>query len=584
MRVSTHPPRAGLAAPAFFLLAALGPLHAQELSVSLQEVVSELDQPIGIENRGSPGLFIIEQAGVVELLLAGSLQSPPFLDVSSRVTTSGNEQGLLGLAFHPDYATNGVFFIYYTEDTAGDSVIERCTELSGGPNQGDCSAEDIIFTLPQPAANHNGGKIAFGPDGYLYVALGDGGGGGDPNENAQDITDLHGKILRLDVDGDDFTGDPDRDYAIPPDNPFVGKAGADEIWAFGLRNPWRFSFDRLSGDLWIGDVGQQDWEEINYEPAGGPGGRNYGWDVLEGFHCFEDMPSGSCNDFLNGGSTLPVVEIDSSGTGNCSVTGGFRYRGVADPELLGYYVYGDFCSGRIWALRPDCSGGWVNQEVAHTTNQITSFGEDAAGELYLVDRANGTLYLLEAQPAVARLLAPSIDVIQFGEHSVNDVDFREVFFEYAGAGPDNLQIDAFDLSDTDHFFVDVNGGSDPCGATPVSLGPAQDCTANVYFLPGRQGDFDENLCVSGNMPAVSISLRATVSCSGADDDSVANVTVTDDSFFSACLTLTGGPNVTVQAANLAEFRAGQSIAIDGEFTVQQGATLSLVIDPVLARP
>lgn len=390
-------PRRSLVGP--FLLAAswllaMAPAGAQELAVTLQEVAGGLDQPIGIEHAGdgSGRLFVIEQPGRIVIVQDGTVFATPFLDVTDRVTTAGGEQGLLGLAFHPDYASNGVFFIHYTEDTAGDTVIERCVVSTDDPNRGDCSAEDIIFTLPQPRANHNGGKIAFGPDGYLYIALGDGGGGGDPEENAQDTTDLHGAILRLDVDADAFPGDPDRDYAIPGDNSFVGQTGADEIWAFGLRNPWRFSFDRTTGDIWTGDVGQADWEEIDFEPAGDAGGRNYGWDVLEGAHCFEDDPPGSCDDFLNGGSTLPVLEYSSDGTGHCSVTGGFRYRGTREPQLFGVYLFADFCSGTVWGTLPNSTGDWEKRILAETGRRISSFGENENGELFLVDRSDGTLH------------------------------------------------------------------------------------------------------------------------------------------------------------------------------------------------
>ena len=263
---------------------------------------------------------------------------------------------MLGLAFHPDYTTTGFFYVNYT-DNLGDTVVARYTVSAKDPNVADPDSAQTVLTQDQPFSNHNGGQVAFGPDGYLYIALGDGGSGGDPQENGQNLNTWLGKILRVDVNGDDFPGDPNRNYAVPPDNPFVSDPNAlDEIWAYGVRNPWRCTFDRVTGDFFIADVGQGAWEEINFQPAASPGGENYGWDVLEGGlhgpqpvpggNCFEDFPQGSCNAFLNGGSTLPVLEYSHSF--GCSVTGGYRYRGQLYPQLDGIYFYSDLCSGIIW--------------------------------------------------------------------------------------------------------------------------------------------------------------------------------------------------------------------------------------------
>src|SRR6266542_1933964 len=276
-------------------------------TIQLQPVVSGLTMPVTVTNAGdgSGRLFIVQQTGQIRIFTNGTLLLAPFLDISDLVSCCG-EQGLLGLAFHPDYATNGFFYVDYT-DNAGNTVVARYSVSENDPNVADPDSAQTVLTQVQPFSNHNGGQLAFGPDGSLYIAFGDGGSAGDPQENGQNLETWLGKILRVDINGDDFPGDPDRNYAVPPDNPFVGVPGLDEIWAYGVRNPWRCTFDRVTGDFFIADVGQGNWEEIDFQPANSTGGENYGWDVLEGMHCFEDIPQGSCNQFLNGGSTLPVL-------------------------------------------------------------------------------------------------------------------------------------------------------------------------------------------------------------------------------------------------------------------------------------
>jgi glucose/arabinose dehydrogenase len=285
------------------------------------------------------------------------------------VGSNGNEQGLLGLAFHPQYQENGRFFINYT-DVNGDTVIARF-QVSDDPDIADLSSEEALLGVDQPFANHNGGVAAFGPDGYLYLGLGDGGSQGDPMENAENTNVLLGKILRIDVD----SADP---YAIPADNPF-----GNEVWAYGLRNPWRFSFDKSTGDLYIGDVGAGDWEEIDFLPAGSPGGANFGWDHREGAHDFEGGgPEGMID---------PVAEY-SHPEGGCSVTGGFVYRGSM-PEWNGIYLYGDYCTGMIWGLL-NTDGGWQNQLLFDMDVTITSFGQDQNSELYLLSDNGGVFRLV----------------------------------------------------------------------------------------------------------------------------------------------------------------------------------------------
>jgi glucose/arabinose dehydrogenase len=356
--------------------------------VQLTEVASGFDRPLGLTSPsdGSGRLFVIQQSGRVRIIEGSSYQDPPFLDVTDLISPevfSGDysERGLLGLAFHPDYAENGLFFVNYT-DLSGSTVVARYSVSADDPDLADPSSAVIILTVAQPYRNHNGGHLAFGLDGYLYIGLGDGGSGGDPQGNGQNTSALLGKMLRIDVDG----GDP---YAIPDDNPFVNDASyAPEIWALGLRNPWRYGFDRATGDLYIADVGQGDWEEVNFQPADSTGGENYGWNIYEGTHPF------------SGGSApadqvLPIAEY--SHAQGVSITGGYVYRGAAIPDLQGAYLYGDWGSGTVWTAYRDADNAWQISEFLETGRNISSFGEDEQGELYLVDYAGAVLRLNPVQ-------------------------------------------------------------------------------------------------------------------------------------------------------------------------------------------
>jgi glucose/arabinose dehydrogenase len=338
-------------------------------------VTGGLDSPIDIQSAGDERLFVVEQVGRIRIVESGVLQPGPFLDMSDRVGSEGNEQGLLGLAFHPDFEQNGAFFVNYT-DVSGDTVVSRF-HLTEDPNRADPSSETVILAYDQPYANHNGGGLAFGPDGYLYIGSGDGGSGGDPEGRAQNHDTLLGKLLRIDVDG----GSP---YAIPPDNPFASGGGRPEIWAFGLRNPWRFAFDPATEDLYVGDVGQGDWEEVDFLAAGSPGGTNFGWDFREGQHDYEGgAPEGL---------TDPIAEY-SHGEGGCSITAGRVVRDRALPAWQGVFLYGDYCTGYIWGVLRDSSGAWRSARLFETGLRITSFGTGSAGEIYLLDRGGG-LYRL----------------------------------------------------------------------------------------------------------------------------------------------------------------------------------------------
>jgi len=299
--------------------------------------------------------------------------SQPFLNIGAKVSCCG-ERGLLGLAFAPGYASSGRFYLDYT-NTAGDTVIAQY-RVSANPDMADPASESILLIIPQPFSNHNGGQLRFGPDGYLYIGMGDGGSSGDPFNNAQSLSSLLGKILRVDVESQ-----PGQ-LRIPPTNPFVNRPGArGEIWAFGLRNPWRFSFDRANNDLYIADVGQDSFEEVDFQPAGSPAGVNYGWNVMEGLHCYNAT---SCN---MQGLTLPVLEY-SHANGACSITGGFVYRGRGSPGMQGTYIYGDYCNGMIWGLERQGTP-WVNRLMLASGFFVTTFGEDEAGEIYVGDASHG---------------------------------------------------------------------------------------------------------------------------------------------------------------------------------------------------
>jgi len=371
------------------ILALLLSCTANAQTIALTQLASGFDQPLGIAHAGDTRLFVIQQTGRVSIFDGTNRLAQPFLDVSSLVSCCG-ERGLLGLAFHPRYRDNGFFYIDYT-DRNGNTVVARYSVSATDPNRADPASARVLLNVAQPF----GGHLAFGPDNYLYIGLGDGGSAGDPGNRAQDLSTLLGKILRIDVDGASR-------YAIPPSNPFVNRAGArGEIWAFGLRNPWRFSFDRTTGDLRIADVGQDSWEEVNFAPATSIGGENYGWRKMEGTHCFN--PSTNCRD---ASMTLPIFEY--SHAEGCSITGGYVYRGAKYPALKNTYLFADYCSGSVWATKRSADGTFSTRKVLSTNASVTSFGEDAAGELYLVDGARGIVYAIrETTPSTPRRRAAS---------------------------------------------------------------------------------------------------------------------------------------------------------------------------------
>lgn len=355
-------------------------------TIDLKLTASSLSNVTCIANAhdGSGRLFVTEKAGVVKVLNATGGVATAFLDIRPLVLTDANERGLLGLAFHPGYATNGMFYVYFTAlDTS--NMVARFNASPASASSVNTNTMATVIRLPHPGqSNHNGGDLQFGPDGYLYLAPGDGGSGCDPPNNAQSLSSPLGKLLRIDVNN--FA----TNYTIPPSNPFIATAGArPEIWAYGLRNPWRFSFDRLTGDLFIGDVGQGAREEVDFQAAGSAGGQNYGWRLYEG------LLTNTCSvTFSNIPTVLPILDYDHT-SGRCSITGGYRYRGAAIPPLVGAYLYGDYCGGQIYGATPSLAGVWSSVLLTDTVFAVTTFGEDEAGELYVsryANNVNGGIY------------------------------------------------------------------------------------------------------------------------------------------------------------------------------------------------
>ncbi len=369
--------------------------------VELELFTDGFTRPVAIANAGDNRLFIVEQAGRISIVdSTGKTNEQPFLDIRDKIKSTGNEQGLLGLAFHPEYKSNGLFYVNYT-NLSGSTVISRFACHWSNPDSALSDSEFTILSFDQPYSNHNGGDLKFGPDGYLYIASGDGGNRGDPENRAQNPDELLGKMLRIDVDG----GSP---YAIPESNPFTDSATVlDEIWAMGLRNPWRFSFDRETGDLWIGDVGQGEWEEINFQVADSKGGENYGWRCYEGTESYNLTDCPDANSFV-----LPVYAYDHGPTGGCSVTGGYVYRGNDFPSLTGYYFFTDYCTNRLVSLH-DSAGNWVGSEYDEYPNEgFSTFGENYTGELFIAGLNSGKVYRIKS--------ADALSSISYGSNFVNE--------------------------------------------------------------------------------------------------------------------------------------------------------------------
>ncbi|MCU1347221.1 MAG: hypothetical protein JWO56_251 [Acidobacteria bacterium] len=353
------------------ILGGMSGATAQAQQLAIKRLASGHRDTTSIVHAGDSRLVLTQQRGQILIWDGTRILPALFLDLSSKVSCCG-ERGLLSVAFHPRYRENGLFFVNYT-DTSGTTVVARYSVSAADRNVADPNSGTILLTIAQPFDNHNGGELQFGPDRYLYIGMGDGGSAGDPQNNGQNLNSLLGKLLRIDVD----SGSP---YAIPPSNPFATSSSArHEIWAYGLRNPWRFSFDRENGDLWIADVGQNAWEEVDLQRSTSIGGENYGWRKMEATHCFN--PSSNCRDAT---MTLPVTEYFHSQS-RCSITGGYRYRGARYPAMRGKYFFADFCTGEIWGMTEGTAGSWTSAVLLDTALQPTTFGEDENGELYIAE-------------------------------------------------------------------------------------------------------------------------------------------------------------------------------------------------------
>ncbi len=367
-------------------------------NIQLVEIASNFVKPVDIAHARDARLFIVEQRGRIQIINEQGERLPEaFLNIENKIGSSAGERGLLGLTFHPNYADNGFFYVNYTR-TNGATRIARFTTSLNNPNIADPNSEVVLLTIDQPFGNHNGGGIKFGADGYLYIGMGDGGSGGDPQNNSQNDNSLLGKMLRLDVDN----GEP---YAIPEDNPFVNTTTIrNEIWATGLRNPWRFSFDRTTQDLWIADVGQNSWEEVSFQPSTSEGGENYGWRCKEGFENFSPNDCAT-NELL----IEPIHVYRTGGPDGASITGGFVYRGSTSPALVGHYIYGDYVSQKIWSLSSNDTNEWTNQELLNSGIRISTFGEDESGELYVAGHSQGKIFQIMGDPISAVNNIPSLE-------------------------------------------------------------------------------------------------------------------------------------------------------------------------------
>ena len=545
----------------------------QGVEVELELVAGGLDRPVGVTHAGdgSGRLFIAEQSGAIRILEGGAVRETPFLDLRDAVTCCG-EMGLLGLAFHPDFASNDLFYVHYS-DLDGDNVLAEYA-VSDDPSVADPLSARTLLSVEQPFGNHNGGHLAFGPDGYLYVALGDGGSAGDPLDQGQDLSTLLGSLLRIDVDG----ADPGLEYSIPGSNPFVDVPGAArEIWAYGLRNPWRFSFDRATGDLWIGDVGQNAFEEIDLEVAGGAGGVNYGWRKMEGFECFE--PPVGCDD---GTLTTPIYAYPHVGGG--SVTAGYRYRGSAHPSWTGLFFLADFALDEGRVSVPRCDGVWEFRTLPAFDLSVATFGEDEEGELYAVDYrfadSDSDLYRLRAVPETGPELGFVPASVEFGGLALGGSAEREVVVSHVGAGPEAVVVAEIIAPDTP-FTVDLAAGATPCGEAPC-LAPGESCTLAVRFDPAVAGNFTDELFLDANSPVRAVPLDgfAAEPCEHEAAVEVRARTISGSETVEACRSIEVGPDVEVAGTGSLTLRAGEVVRL-GDGTAVRGGELRAEIDRLL---
>ena len=484
--------------------------------IDLELITTGFNEPVDIASAGDERLFIVSRHGTIEILYP-DLSVSTFLDIDDRVGSGGGEQGLQGLVFHPDYASNGFFYVNYT-DTLGDTHISRFSVSAGDPDLADPDSELLLIYADQPANNHNSGDLNFGPDGYLWLCTGN--GGGPANGNAQDTTSILGKVLRIDVDG----GSP---YAIPADNPFIGEPGVDEMWALGLRNPWRFSFDRLTGDLWIADVGGAIKEEVNFRPVSSGGGENYGW------QCYEaSYQSALCDTSID--FTFPIFEYNHNPfTGGYAITGGFVYRGNAYPHLYGYYTTIDYVTGNAWALHSDGMGGWLVDTLGFLVDHITSFGEDQNGEIYACEKDAGNIYRLKDLCGSFALTSDitdetalgvsdgSIDLTVTGGNAPYNISWS------TGASSEDLSglsADTYTVTVTDDLGCVQTGVFEVaqlCGpAIDVQVSDITTSSATISWSPSGAGLYKVQYITMGGTPGQITTPDTSVTLSGLDAGAV----------------------------------------------------------------
>jgi glucose/arabinose dehydrogenase len=433
-------------------------------TIGLQTFATGFSSPVAIVNAGDSRLFVVQRGGLIRILNStGTINATPFLTLTSSTIISGGERGLLGLAFHPNYATNGRFYVNYTRSGDGATVIAKYTVSTIDSNVANPASAEILLTIAQPFENHNGGSLVFGPDDYLYIGMGDGGNGGDPNNYGQNINSLLGKMLRIDVDSG-------SSYSIPSSNPFAGATpGANEIWATGMRNPWKFSFDRVTGDAWIADVGQNAIEEIN-KAAYTEAGLNYGWRCYEGNSAYITTGCGAASNY-----TFPVAQYTHASTGGCSLTGGYVYTGTTYPNLLNKYLFADYCNNRIGYV--STSGGAITWTPNSFSGNIASFGEDINGELYVAGISNGIISkVIDTNLSTNDFqrnglsLSPNPASNSFTIRNTNLLNLNDLsIYDSMGKRVANQTMDSLELTNVsiDHltpglYFVsveDMNGGS-----------------------------------------------------------------------------------------------------------------------------
>ena len=443
-----------------------------QTTFSLEEIASGLASPVDIVCSYNSLLFVVEQGGDVEIIENGQPRNAPFLSISVR---GGGEQGLLGMAFDPDYENNGYFYVNYIPATGSNrTVVSRFSVSAQSEFLADPNSELEIISIAQPYSNHNAGDLNFGPDGFLYIAMGDGGAGGDPENYSQNTGSLLGKVLRIDVSNANAA----QPYTIPASNPFVGPGNPlDEIWSVGWRNPWRFSFDSVSGDMWVGDVGQGAREEVSFEAVNDPGGKNYGWRCYEGNNTFNTQ---GCSDISN--YVFPVFDYPTSG-GNCSAVGGYVYRGSEYSNLYGKYIFSDFCSGRFWALTPDGQGGFSSELLLDNSMRPSAFGQGENGDLFVADLATGTI-----QKIVGEASLP-VELLNF---SANNTE-QGVELSWETKSEFNNSYFQIERSSNDEDFSSigqVNGNGTTTESHAYQFLDSNDLESNTIFYRLRQVDFD----------------------------------------------------------------------------------------------